>query len=427
MRANANILGALTTGLLLFCAPSLAQADVKVLQYNPDGTIKGVTTGKKKNSKGTSGAAGGTEDGKPKKFSPADRFVKGELIVVNPSRHFEVNAKPLGFSIVERSKFPSLKLSVLRLRIPAKFSVKEARAYLVQKFPRINVDANHTYDITGVPASQASEDPQLALYTKPPAGCGRGVRIGMVDGGVNVKHPAIAGQKVVYKRFAAKGLKPGPSAHGTAIAGMFVGKMPKQGLGGYLPSAGLWAASVQEVGPSRRIVARASSILRAIDWLASKKVHVINFNIAGADNRALRTAVDRAHSKGLIMVAAVGNWNSKSAAAFPAAYAPVIGVTGVDKNDRVYSRANKGKYVDFAAKGVRIWAAGTTKGGQFMSGTSYGTPIISSLIALKMAKSKKASPESMRGFLKKYAHDIGSTGKDNTFGWGMVDLPVLCK
>ena len=420
------ISGFIAVGLVLAGVVAPASADVKVLLYNPDGTIKGISQGKKSKKNGSSGSSTDAKN-KAGQFSPADQYVEGELLVINPSRHFEVNARPLGFSIVESSDYPSLKLSVLRLRAPAKYTVPEAMAFLSAKFPRINVDANHTYDITGTVPGGVEEVPQIAALTSSPATCGRGLRIGMIDGGINVKHPTLAGQKVQYKRFGTKGMKVGPSAHGTAIAGMFVGKMSKQGLGGYVPAAELVAAGVQEVSPSRRIVARASNILSAIEWLATKNVHVVNFNIAGADNKALGTAVDRAHSKGMIMVAAVGNWGSNKTEAFPAAYANVIGVTGVDKNKKIYSRANTGSYVDFAAQGVRVWAAGTTKGGQFMSGTSYATPLISSLVAFETAKGKKATPESVRSYLKKFSVDIGSSGKDATFGWGLIERTSLCE
>jgi len=427
MSARTVISGLVATGILLMGLIMPAGAGIKVLQYNPDGTVKGIIDGNSnKKNKAPGGSSGSTKNGS-KKFSPAAHYVEGELIVVNPSRHFEVSVKPLGFSIIKKSQYASLGISVLRLRTPAKYSVVEAKAYLSQKFPRLNVDANHTFDITGTAANDRIENLQLASYTVAPAGCGRGIRIGMIDGVVSVRHPALAGQKIKYRRFNSKGVKSGPSGHGTAIAAMFVGKQPKLGLGGLLPEAELRAASVQEVSPARKIVARASNILNAIDWLISENVHVINFNIAGADNQALRVAVERAQRKGVIMVAAVGNWGQEAEAAFPAAYAPVIAITAVDTKNRVYGRANKGRYVDFAAKGVRIWAAKSNKGGNYVSGTSFATPMIASLIATEKARNKKASPQSMRSYLKAMSVDIDSTGKDSSSGWGLIDKPSLCK
>ncbi|MBL6930642.1 MAG: S8 family serine peptidase [Rhodospirillales bacterium] len=427
MRAIVFISGFIAIGIVLLAFAFPARAAVKVLEYNPDGTVKGIKAIKKEKAKNAPENSTGSAGTNSKKFSPAALYVEGELIVVNPSRHFEVNARPLGFSILEKSKYSSLGITVFRLRTPAKFNVSEAKTYLSRKFPRLNVDANHTFDITGTPTSETVENHQLASFTTAPAGCGKGIRIGMIDGGVIVKHPALAGQKIKYRRFNTKGVKSGPSDHGTAIAAMFVGKQPKQGLGGLLPSAEVRAANVQEVGPSGKILARASNILNAIDWLISEKVHVINFNIAGADNQALRVAVERAQRKDVIMVAAVGNWGQEVEDAFPAAYPPVIAVTATDKNKQIYPRANKGPYVEFAAKGVRVWAASNGSGGNYVSGTSFATPMVASLIAMEKARNKKSDPNSIRTHLKGLTVDLGSSGKDKVYGWGFIDKPSLCK
>ena len=414
-------------GICLLNLTLPAKADVKILEYNKDGTVRSIIRGEDSKTKKDSAKPKNSGQTRKKEFSPADRYVKGELIVVNPSRSFENNVTPLGFGIVERLQFSSLELSLLRLRTPAKYSVSEAKAFLSKKFSGISIDANHIYDITGTPVLETDPYPQLAAFVPVPAGCGRGIRIGMIDGGVNVKHPALAGQKIQYRKFISKGAKPGPAYHGTAIAAMFIGKLPKQGLGGLLPAADILAANVQEVSPSSQSMARVSNILRAIDWLVSEQVHVINFNIAGANNEALRTAVDRAQRKGVIMVASVGNWGQKSGVAFPAAYAPVIGVTSVDKYEKIYARSNRGRQVDFSAMGVRIWAANSVKGGQYASGTSFATPMISSLSASVIKRGKISGLKGVRTYLKELSTDIGPTGKDSTFGWGVVDLPSICE
>jgi len=423
-RTGFKVFGCIAVGILLLGFTLPVGAAVKVLQYNADGTVKGVTSGEKNKAPQ---APGGTASSN-RKDSPDGRYIEGELIVTNPPRQFESVAKSLGFSIVNRTDHASLRLTVIRLRTPSKYTVAEAKALLGKKISRLNVDANHTYNITGtVDVETLEEYPQLAALTVADRACGRGVRIGMIDGGVNLKHPALTNQKIKYKRFNTKVLKPGPAVHGTAIAGMFVGTLPEQGLGGFLPGAEVKAANVQEAGPSGKLVARVSNILDAIDWLISEKVHVINFNIAGADNNALRAAVDRARGKGVIMVAAVGNWGSETEAAFPAAYPDVIGVTGVDNKNKAYRRANEGAYVDFATKAVRVWTAGPDGGGQFMSGTSYSTPMISSLVAMEVARGKKPGTGAIRTYLRQYAVDLGPIGKDKTFGWGLVNAASLCK
>jgi len=414
-------------GVFLLGLDLSANAAVKVLQYNPDGTVKGISSGDENKTNKNSGSSKGSTRAGSDILSPTNQFVRGELLVVNPSRHFQVNVRPLGFSIIERSKYDSLGLSLYRLRTPSKYSVSQAKEYLSRKFPSLSFDANHTYDIAGTPAASADEDEMMASYTAAPPGCGKGVRVGMIDGGVNVKHPALRGQKIKYRRFITKGVKSGPSDHGTAIATMFVGKNPKLGFGGLMPAAQVVAANVQEVAPSGKIRARASNVLNAINWLMSQNVHVINFNIAGADNQALRVAVDQARRNGVIMVAAVGNWGQEAEAAFPAAYPSVIAVTAVDKKELPYGRANKGKYVDFTAKGVRVWAATNNGGGNYFSGTSFATPMVAALAAQEKARNKKAGSDSIRSHLKKMAIDLGRTGKDKVYGWGLIDKPSLCQ
>jgi subtilisin family serine protease len=98
-----------------------------------------------------------------------------------------------------------------------------------------------------------------------------------------------------------------------------------------------------------------------------------------------------------------------------------------DKKKRIYSRANKGSYVDFTAKGVRIWVANSGKSGNYFSGTSFATPMVASLIAMEKARNNKSSPDSIRPHLKKLTIDLGSSGKDSVYGWGYIDKPSLCK
>ncbi|MHA1598656.1 MAG: S8 family serine peptidase [Alphaproteobacteria bacterium] len=424
-RVRFLILGFVAAGIILsgFVIPAVAA--VKVLEYNPDGSVKGITKSESRKTKKPTITRADAAKARGQGVLAADRFVDGELIVVNPSRNFEASVKSLGFSVIEKTSYTSLRLSVFRLRTPSKYTVAQAKALLSRKFSRLNINADHLYDITGVPDAQPSI--QLAALSAPRNACGVGVRIGMIDGAINLKHPTLSGQRITYRKFVSKGTKSGPVGHGTAIAGMFIGKQSKQGLGGLLPMAEISAANVQEAGPSSKVVARASNILRAIDWLISEKVHVINFNIAGADNQALRAAIDRAKSRNIIMVAAVGNWGSRTEAAFPAAYSPVIGVTSVNNKERIYSRANRGPYVDFAAKGVRVWVAAPRRGGLYVTGTSYATPMISSLIGLKAAQGKNIGANAIRSYLAKQAIDLGAKGKDKVYGWGLIDPASVCQ
>ncbi|MDP6121954.1 MAG: S8 family serine peptidase [Rhodospirillales bacterium] len=79
-------------------------------------------------------------------------------------------------------------------------------------------------------------------------------------------------------------------------------------------------------------------------------------SVSGADNKIVRTALDKGKEKDLVFVAAAGNWGKKgNKPAYPAAYKRVFAVTALNEKKLVYSHANQGKYIDFAASGVKIW------------------------------------------------------------------------
>jgi subtilisin family serine protease len=159
--------------------------------------------------------------------------------------------------------------------------------------------------------------------------------------------------------------------------------------------------------------------------MVKSKVHAVNMSVAGADNKVVRAAIEKGKKKGLIFVAAAGNWGKKgNKPAFPAAYKRVFAVTGLNEKKLVYSHANRGKYIDFAAPGVKIWTA-VPGGGRFRSGTSMASPFISVMIAQERAKSGK-SASAVRKKLKGAARDLGKKGKDKVFGYGLVISKPNC-
>ena len=110
--------------------------------------------------------------------------------------------------------------------------------------------------------------------------------------------------------------------------------------------------------------------------------------------------------------------------AYPAAYKRVFAVTALNEKKLVYSPANQGKYIDFAAPGVKIWTA-VPGGGRFQSGTSMASPFIVVMIAQERAKGGK-SAGALRKKLKGAAVDLGKKGKDKIFGFGLVTQEHKC-
>jgi len=93
----------------------------------------------------------------------------------------------------------------------------------------------------------------------------------MIDSPVDVNHSALKGQKVKFKSFHNAERKPGSANRGTAVTAMLVGKPAKEGFGGILPEATLFAANMFEINDRGKTIGNAMGLLKSLDWLATKK------------------------------------------------------------------------------------------------------------------------------------------------------------
>jgi len=418
--------GAAVLFMTLFIGVAEAgKTKTKILVYDDKGNVIGYqksdVEGTEKNkspSKGNSSSTGGK-----KVFNPDTSFEKGEVIVINPPKSFTSGIRSLGYRVIETVKISGLEMVVQRLRIPAGYSVPKAIRQLRGRFPGVEVDANHQFDPSSGVEFPKKVARSLIRWNKAPANCGKGVRIGMIDAGVDVTHPALKGQKVVYRSFHKQGRKEGPKDHGTAVAAIMVGT-PE--WGGLLPGAELWAANMFEYNEEGRKVGNAIGLLKAANWLISKNVQVINLSVAGADNKVLRRIFQKALQKKMVMVAAGGNWGRSDKPAFPAAYKGVVAVTAISDQGLIYSHANTGKYIDFAAPGVRVYTAALGGGGRLQSGTSFATPFITALMGLEISKGHAKTVSELDALLKKNVKDLGLPGRDDIFGWGFARRKPNC-
>jgi subtilisin family serine protease len=377
-------------------------------------------------------------------FDPENSYEDGEVVVVDPPKDFASLAQGLGFTVIESVSLGDLGITVVRLQVPSGQTVRSARRTLLGRFPGLIVDANHQFDPsqsrrrrgpdTGSAADQlrkrrtSSSDSRARAaigWKNIPLTCGRGVRLGMIDSGVDLKHPALIGQNIEFRSFHNRNRKQGPSSHGTAVAAILVGKPGVKGWGGLLPGAELKAANMFEFNKIGKKVGNVIALLKGLNWMAKQKVHVVNLSIAGTNNRAVNKAFKAARKKGLVMVAAVGNWGRADKPAYPAAYSQVLAVTAVGPYRGIYKKANKGNYIEFAAPGVRLWTA-VPGGGKYQSGTSFATPYVTALLGLEIAKGASKNPAELRNILRGSVADLGKPGKDNVFGWGFVEKQPNC-
>ena len=402
-----------------------AAAQWKILTYDENGRLKDVRAEDGRERKAPSKTKPAQQDTAPAaaRSRQETRFASGEIIVSDPPEGFVSTLRQLGFTVIDRLSLRSLSIQVLRLRVPKGSTVPAAVTRLRRRFPGLRIDANHLLVVSGASRNPEAYARAVMGWGVPPTGCGRGVKIGVVDGAVDVGHPALVGQDVVYRSFNAPDRRPAAVEHGTAIAAMMVGRAQ---WGGLLPAASLKHANIFEMDDAGKVSANVYALLKAMDWMVGERVHVINLSVAGSSNQVLQYVLDQTRAHGIISVAAAGNGGIDAEPAYPAAYANVIAVTAVDVGQGIYTYANRGGYIDFAAPGVGIWTA-VPGGGRAQSGTSFAAPYVSVLTALAVAHGRARSAAQARARLRAQTLDLGAPGRDPVFGWGLVKLGRDCR
>jgi minor extracellular protease Epr len=315
--------------------------------------------------------------------------------------------------IVEQTFLPELEMTLVRFRVTPELDSLEALTRHLPENMAKRLDRNHVYR----PQTASANNPSVGFQSK--TICHHPLKIGMIDTAIQQDHPAfsaaVINQKIITKNFLDESL-PEPEAHGTAVAGVLIGKGDQ--LIPLAPDASLYAASVFYVRNDYAQGATMMSLVRALDWLMMEKVSVINMSLAGPDNQILAKAINKILSQGVAVVAAVGNEGPAVTVMYPAAYPGVIAATAVDSNQKIYRWANRGPQVYFAAPGVSVFTARSDGQYGHESGTSMAAPVISAYVACELVTQNNLK-EALAG-LQTRALDLGEPGRDPVFGFGLL-------
>lgn len=375
------------------------------------------------------------EQTSPRRVAPAaplPQFASSEIIVFNISPQDLQNLLDDGFSILEERSVPGGTVRSHRLSPPSNTSLEDARDAVRSLPSGGNADFNHFYrldrgDNTCVGQHCAAftlidwPDQVADLSNK----CESGIRLGMVDTGLNENHTTFEGAKIKVFRLADQERPASKASHGTAVAAILIGQ-PETRTPGLLPDSELIAVDAfYRSGRDER--ADAFTLVDALYRLAEEQVSVINLSLSGPENSVLALAVnDIKENRGIALISAAGNNGPSAKPAYPAAFSDVLAVTAVDKNKRIYRRANRGDYVDLAAPGVNVWSAASVKGAKWKTGTSFAVPFVSAAAAVARQNNPELSVDDVFELLKSNAEDLGEPGPDPVFGSGLLSVSALC-
>lgn len=246
---------------------------------------------------------------------------------------------------------------------------------------------------------------------------GRGVRVGIIDSGVDITHPDLKDNIKEVGTVLGSEIVTDEKGHGTHVAGTIAALDNNIGVVGAAPNVEIYAVKAFNKSGSGNI----SSVVEAIDWCIERRVHVINMSFGFFNNsKALEKAIQEAYRHKITLVAASGNFMLNNIVMYPAKYPEVIAVAASNSNDGVAWFSSGGPEVDVMAPGTGILS--TYKGGGYKtdSGTSMAAPHVTGTVALILSKTR-LSPAGVKEVLKTSAKDLGYSKVKQ--GSGLVNVP----
>ncbi len=260
---------------------------------------------------------------------------------------------------------------------------------------------------------------------------GTGVKIAVLDTGIDYNHPDLAGNYKGGYDFVNNDPDPWDdnclsqfkTCHGTHVSGIIAAEHNGFGVVGVAPESSIYAVKVLDGGG----FGSASTILSGIEWAKDNGMNIISMSIQSTENNtAVLDAVNAAYNSSILLVAAGGNTYGTSVS-YPAVYDSVIAVTAIDQNGQRPIFSPIDQKIEVAAPGVKINS--TVQGGYgFLSGTSMAAPHVTGVAALIFSTNYadvngdgKRDNKDVREIIRNTAFDAGIPGKDDIYGYGMVD------
>ena len=224
---------------------------------------------------------------------------------------------------------------------------------------------------------------------------GKGVKVAVLDSGIDSTHPDLAGQVIASENFTADPLDD-VAGHGTHVASTIAGK-GVDGYRGVAPDAKLLNGKVCDAYGD----CAESSVLAGLDWAVAQHATVVNLSLGGPGPDGidpLEEAVNRlSQQTGTLFVVAAGNMPGKETVGSPGTAEAALTVGAIDREEHLADFSSEGPGPDGAIKpditapGVGIVAAKSAAstpqepvGDKYarMSGTSMATPHVTGAAAL---------------------------------------------
>jgi subtilisin family serine protease len=217
---------------------------------------------------------------------------------------------------------------------------------------------------------------------------GRGVRVYVLDTGLNFGHYDFGGRALTGIDVIGGGSAADCHGHGTHVAGTVGGTTY-----GVAKNVALYAVRVLDCGGSGTY----SQVIAGVDWVTANRVlpAVANMSLGGGFSAALNQAVTNSIAGGVTYTVAAGNSAANACDYSPSSTPGAITAAASDVSDVFAYFSNRGSCVDIAAPGVNITSAwiGSANATNTISGTSMASPHVAGAAALYLSSNPGASAD----------------------------------
>ncbi|WP_019676590.1 S8 family serine peptidase [Arsukibacterium perlucidum] len=264
------------------------------------------------------------------------------------------------------------------------------------------------YGINMVQANQVSD------------GSAGNIKVCVIDTGYTSGHEDLQSSGVTGFAFSSTGnwFSDG-NGHGTHVAGTMVALDNNSGVVGVIGSGQAGVHIVKIFNDSGNWTF-ASNLIQGIQSCKDAGAKVVNMSLGGgSSNQTENNAMNSFYNDGMLLVAAAGNGGNTSLS-YPASYNSVVSVAAVDSNRNVASFSQRNSQVEISGPGVNVSSTWRNGGYNSISGTSMASPHVAGVAALVWSNHPSCSAPQIRNALNATAQDRGTAGRDNSYGWGIV-------
>lgn len=342
-----------------------------------------------------------------------------------------IRSGPLNFATLElTSEITTQALDLIRY-IPGVLNVEKRR---LLKTADTTVNRTKVNDSMTAPTPNYQKQWSLNIAEVPKAwelgATGKGIIIAVIDTGVDLNHldlkdNLVSGYNAITGK-ATVGSAQDDNGHGTHVAGI-VAANGKSSLNSRVYGVA-YQATIMPVKAMGSDGQGADDVISdGIVWAADHKANIINLSFGtNSQDGILSTAIQYAIDKGCLVVAAAGNAESQttSGIAYPATDPDVLAITASDSNDQIADFSLTGPQATLAAPGVDIYSdywSNKGSGYAYADGTSMASPFVAGVAALVWGQHPEWTARQVRVALVNSALDLGTSGRDESYGYGRVD------